>query len=70
MIIYPDLVEQLIESEISDGIKSERIILGGFSQGAAISLVTGLKTKYKLGGIVCLSGYLPIADKLETVILG
>ncbi|MEX1080590.1 MAG: dienelactone hydrolase family protein [Halofilum sp. (in: g-proteobacteria)] len=42
------------------GIPSERILLGGFSQGAAIALAAGLRYPERLGGIVALSGYLPM----------
>jgi predicted esterase len=64
-----DIVEQLIANEINSGIQSERIIVGGFSQGAAISLLTGLLSQFKLGGIICLSGYLPISEKVDAVML-
>lgn len=39
----------------------KRIVIGGFSQGCAISLVTGLASRYggRIGGVVGLSGYLP-----------
>jgi predicted esterase len=37
------------------GIPPERIILGGFSQGGAISIFSGLTAPIKLGGIVALS---------------
>jgi predicted esterase len=46
-------------------IKPENIILGGFSQGAAMSLFTGLTCDVKLGGILSMSGYLPIQMKTE-----
>ncbi|KAI1772759.1 Phospholipase/carboxylesterase [Hypoxylon cercidicola] len=53
----------LIQAEIDSGIASNRIILGGFSQGGAISLFTGLTAKVKLAGIVALSCYLPLDAK-------
>ena len=56
-------VEALIEREKSRGIPASRIILGGFSQGCAMTLQTGLRYKEKLAGLLCLSGYLPLADK-------
>lgn len=56
-----NLVTQLIENEQNRGISSEKIILGGFSQGAVIALTTGLSHPQKLGGIVALSGFLPNA---------
>lgn len=48
----------LIQQEIDAGIPADRIVLGGFSQGGAMSIYTGLMSKVKLGGIVSLSGWL------------
>ena len=56
-------VEALIAREKARGIAAERIILAGFSQGCAMTLQTGLRQKEKLAGLMCLSGYLPIADQ-------
>jgi phospholipase/carboxylesterase len=36
-------------------------VLGGFSQGAAIALGAGLRYRERLGGLVGMSGYLPLA---------
>lgn len=55
------LIELLIEREKNLGIKSEHIILAGFSQGGAMSLYTALRFPEKLGGIIALSTYLPLA---------
>ncbi len=52
------LIVELIEEQISQGIKASRIILAGFSQGGVLSLYTSLRTKHKLGGVVALSCYL------------
>jgi phospholipase/carboxylesterase len=54
-------VEALIEREKARGIPAGRIVLAGFSQGCAMALLTGLRHGEKLGGIVGLSGYLPLA---------
>ena len=58
-------VEALIAREKSRGIPAERIILAGFSQGCAMTLQTGLRHDEKLAGLLCLSGYVPLADKLS-----
>lgn len=50
-------IKSLINKEIKRGIDSSRIILGGFSQGGAIALYTGLRFEIKLGGIISLSAY-------------
>ncbi len=57
-----NLVQALIEKEQQRGIKPERIILAGFSQGGAMALHTGLRYPKKLAGIIALSTYLPLAD--------
>jgi phospholipase/carboxylesterase len=53
-----------IEHEKARGILPERIILAGFSQGGAIVLHTGLRYPERLGGIMALSTYLPLADSV------
>lgn len=58
-------IESLIEACTRKGIPPNRIVLGGFSQGCAMSLLTDLiSEKYsgKLAGIVGLMGYLPLAS--------
>src|SRR6202008_4650042 len=58
-------VEALIAREKARGIPASRIILAGFSQGCAMTLQTGLRHPEKLAGLMCLSGYVPLADKLS-----
>jgi phospholipase/carboxylesterase len=57
------IIESLIAREVARGVPPSRIVLGGFSQGCAMALLTGLRHRDKLAGIVGLSGYLPLADK-------
>lgn len=57
-------IEQLIAREVGRGIPASRIVLAGFSQGCAMALMTGLRHRERLAGILGLSGYLPLADKL------
>ncbi|OAT16676.1 putative carboxylesterase [Buttiauxella gaviniae ATCC 51604] len=58
--------ESLIHREISRGIKAERIVIGGFSQGSALSLMTGIRFGHRLAGIFGMSGYLPLASASST----
>jgi phospholipase/carboxylesterase len=58
-------VEALIAREKSRGIAASRIVLGGFSQGCATTLMTGLRHTERLAGLVGLSGYLPLAAKTD-----
>jgi phospholipase/carboxylesterase len=55
-------VEALIAREKARGIPASRIILAGFSQGCAMTLQTGMRHPEKLAGMLCLSGYLPLAS--------
>jgi phospholipase/carboxylesterase len=58
-------IQALIARENARGVPTSRIVLAGFSQGCAITLHTGLRLQEKLAGLMGLSGYLPLADKLE-----
>ncbi|KAJ1894454.1 hypothetical protein LPJ66_005180 [Kickxella alabastrina] len=57
-------INQVIRSELDAGIPANRIVLGGFSQGGAMALFTGLQSEFQLGGLVVLSGYLPMRERL------
>ncbi|KAE8351365.1 putative phospholipase [Aspergillus coremiiformis] len=63
-----DYLNTLIKEQIDEGIKPSRIVLGGFSQGASISLFTGATNKEKLGGVFGLSGYLVLSDRVKNYI--
>ena len=54
-------IEQLIANEKARGIPADRIVVAGFSQGCAMSLMVGLRHSETLAAIVCMSGYLPLA---------
>jgi len=58
-------VRLLIEREAMRGIPPHRIVLGGFSQGAAISLFLAPRLDTPLAAVVAFSGYLPLADRLQ-----
>lgn len=50
------------------GIKPSRIVLGGFSQGGAMSVFSGITGKEKLGGVFGLSCYLLLSDRIKNYI--
>ncbi len=57
-------IYDIINKEIENGVESNKIFLAGFSQGAALSLITGSNCHDKsLGGLIILSGWL-LKDKL------
>ena len=53
-------VEALIARERGRGVAASRIVLAGFSQGCAMTLMTGLRHAERLAGLAGLSGYLPL----------
>lgn len=57
-------IAKLVAQEKQRGIVAANIFLAGFSQGGAIVLQTGLRHEEKLGGILALSTYLPLAETL------
>jgi predicted esterase len=62
-------VDTLVQAELDAGVEPGRIIIGGFSQGCAVSLVWGQTSplRSKVGGIVCLSGYFPLTDRIPAI---
>src|ERR1700712_2363391 len=52
------MVEELIANEKARGIPASRIVLAGFSQGCAMTFMTGLRHGERLAGLVGLSGFL------------
>ncbi|KAF0200468.1 MAG: hypothetical protein FD173_2299 [Gallionellaceae bacterium] len=58
-------IEKFIAREKERGILPANIFLAGFSQGGAIALHTGLRQAERLGGILALSTYLPLAETLK-----
>jgi len=59
-------VEELIHREEERGVPPDRVVLAGFSQGAAMALHVGLRQKRPLLGVMVLSGYLLLEDMLES----
>lgn len=57
-------LERLINRELSRDIAPDRLFLGGFSQGGALALYLGLRLPQALAGIIGLSTYLPLLNRL------
>lgn len=60
-----ELVEALLRREKERGVPAERIVLAGFSQGAAMALHVGLRHSETLAGLLILSGYRVLASTLD-----
>lgn len=58
------MIEALVAVEVARGIPPARILLAGFSQGGAMTLMAGLRHGTRLAGLIVLSGYLPLANLL------
>ncbi|XP_023226757.1 acyl-protein thioesterase 1-like [Centruroides sculpturatus] len=63
-------IHQMIEYEESKGIPSNRIIIGGFSQGGALALYSALRYKKTLAGIIAFSCWLPLHTNFPQDALG
>lgn len=57
------LIRNVVDAQLKEGFKYQQIFLAGFSQGAAMALHTALHLSTRLGGVIALSGYLPLADE-------
>ena len=73
-----NLVHRLITEEVDAGIPSDKIIVGGFSQGillrmqpvtigCSVALLAGYTCERKLAGVAGLSGWLPLLSKFMAV---
>jgi phospholipase/carboxylesterase len=60
-----EAIGALVTRERERGIAANRIVVAGFSQGGAMALYTALRWPERLGAIVALSTYLPLADTLR-----
>lgn len=52
------VIDDIIDSALDAGIPSKKIILGGFSQGAMLSLEYASRGRRKIGGVIAFSGSL------------
>jgi predicted esterase len=63
-----DYFHSLIDEEVAKGIPANRVVVGGFSQGGAMALLSGVTYKNQLGGIFGLSCYLLLQKKIKEMI--
>lgn len=54
-------IDELVDKEVESGTDPKKIVVGGFSQGCAVSMIWGLKGKNRerVAGVFGLSGYFP-----------
>ncbi|MGH8460345.1 MAG: alpha/beta hydrolase [Stenotrophobium sp.] len=58
------IVHGFIQQALDGGIAASKIVIAGFSQGGAIALHSALRYPQALAGVLALSTYLPLADRL------
>lgn len=58
-------IESIVDEFKAMDIPASRIVLAGFSQGAALSLFTGLNYPETLAGIIAMSGYMPLPSSIK-----
>lgn len=61
-------IRQVIEEQLQQGFIAQHIYLAGFSQGGAMALHTALHYDGRLGGVMALSAYLPLAQETQSVL--
>ena len=64
-----EYIGTIIDELVAEGIPLNRIAVGGFSQGCAVSLILGLCSRNagRLGGIFGLMGYMPLIDQIDAI---
>lgn len=60
-----DRLHAIVEGQIASGIRSERIVLGGFSEGCVVAMLAVISSARQLGGLYCESGWLGLTEHLE-----
>ncbi|KAJ0366641.1 hypothetical protein COL26b_011576 [Colletotrichum chrysophilum] len=58
----------LVQAEVDAGIPADRIVLGGFSQGGAMAIFSGLTGTHKVAGIVGLSCWLLLSERFASLV--
>ncbi|MGL5741822.1 MAG: alpha/beta hydrolase [Legionella sp.] len=60
------IIRKVMDEQLNDGFAYHQLFLAGFSQGGAMALHTALHTTARLGGVIALSSYLPMAAHNRT----
>ena len=63
LLASADKLQSIVAGLEADGIPANKIVIGGFSQGGAITLLSCHRYPSTLAGCVCLSGWLTLKDE-------
>ncbi|MDH3746740.1 MAG: alpha/beta hydrolase [Gammaproteobacteria bacterium] len=63
------ILDSLVAREQARGVDTENIVLAGFSQGGAVVLHNALRSASKFAGLMALSTYLPLPERIETEVV-
>lgn len=61
-------VGRIVDELTNSGIRPDRVILAGFSQGGAVALTAGLRSSNRLAGIIALSTWLPLRKEYPSAL--
>lgn len=59
-------LESLVQAEVAQGIDSKRVLIAGFSQGGAVSLLM-LRSRLQVAAVLAMSTWLPLAEEKPLV---
>jgi phospholipase/carboxylesterase len=59
-------IEDYVRRERAAQVAADRIVIAGFSQGGAMALYTALRYAERLAGVLALSCYLPLHERLAS----
>ncbi|QKT03703.1 prolyl oligopeptidase family serine peptidase [Ectothiorhodospiraceae bacterium 2226] len=65
LVASAEILTRLIGEQAQQGIAPSRIVVAGFSQGGAVALHTGLRYPERLAGVLALSSYLALPNRLH-----
>ena len=59
-------LESLVQAEEAQGINSKRVLIAGFSQGGAVSMLM-LRSRLQVAAVLGMSTWLPLAEETPLV---
>jgi len=61
-------IHDAIDKIVAEGVPPERIVVGGFSQGGAMAVLSTLTCSHPIAGVIVFSGIVFFADVLEHLV--